>query len=105
MTVVAFFSMGLPEMLLICVVALLIFGGKLPEVMQNLGRTYAKFRRKSAAKIDELRAEAGAVFLVAHQLDSIKEMCNRVLWIDEGTMVMDGDPDTVVDAYTEATGK
>jgi teichoic acid transport system ATP-binding protein len=65
----------------------------------------AKFRRKSAAKIDELRKEAGAVFLVAHQLDSIREMCNRVLWVDEGRLVMDGDPDTVVDAYTEANGK
>jgi teichoic acid transport system ATP-binding protein len=65
----------------------------------------AKFRRKSAKKIDELREEAGAVFLVAHQLDSIREMCNRVLWIDEGRLVMDGDPETVVDAYTEATNK
>jgi teichoic acid transport system ATP-binding protein len=65
----------------------------------------AKFRRKSAKKVDELRKEAGAVFLVAHQLDSIREMCNRVLWIDEGRMMMDGDTDTVVDAYIEATGK
>jgi teichoic acid transport system ATP-binding protein len=45
------------------------------------------------------------VFLVAHQLDSIREMCNRVLWIDEGTLMMDGEPDAVVDAYVEATGK
>jgi teichoic acid transport system ATP-binding protein len=65
----------------------------------------AKFRRKSSAKIDELREEAGAVFLVAHQLDSIREMCNRVLWIDEGRLLMDGAPGTVVDAYTEATNK
>lgn len=65
----------------------------------------AKFRRKSKAKIKQLRKEAGTVFLVAHQLDSIREMCNRVLWVDEGTLVMDGDPDTVVDAYVEATGK
>jgi teichoic acid transport system ATP-binding protein len=65
----------------------------------------AKFRRKSAKKIDELREEAGAVFLVAHQLDSILEMCNRVLWIDEGRLVMDGDTETVVEAYTEATNK
>jgi len=65
----------------------------------------AKFRRKSAKKIDELRSEAGAVFLVAHQLDSILEMCNRVLWIDEGRLVMDGDAETVVAAYTEATSK
>jgi teichoic acid transport system ATP-binding protein len=65
----------------------------------------ARFKRKSADKIDQLRQQAGAVFLVAHQLDSIREMCNRVLWIDEGTMMMDGDPDTVVDAYIEATSK
>ena len=65
----------------------------------------AKFRRKSAKKIDELRDEAGAVFLVAHQLDSILEMCNRVLWIDEGTLVMDGDAETVVEAYSEANAK
>ena len=65
----------------------------------------AKFQRKSAAKIDELREEAGAVFLVAHQLPTIVQMCNRVLWIDEGRMVMDGDAETVVEAYTEATSK
>jgi teichoic acid transport system ATP-binding protein len=65
----------------------------------------AKFRRKSAAKVDELRKEAGAVFLVAHQLDSIREICNRVLWIDEGTLMMDGDPEDVIEAYTEATSK
>ena len=65
----------------------------------------AKFRRKSAAKVNELRKEAGAVFLVAHQLDSIREMCNRVLWIDEGRLMMDGDTDAVVDAYVEAIGK
>jgi teichoic acid transport system ATP-binding protein len=65
----------------------------------------AKFRRKSAAKVDELRKEAGAVFLVAHQLDSIRDMCNRVLWIDEGTLMMDGEPEAVLEAYVEATGK
>jgi teichoic acid transport system ATP-binding protein len=65
----------------------------------------AKFRRKSAAKVNELRKEAGAVFLVAHQLDSILDMCNRVLWIEEGRLVMDGETEEVVEAYTEATSK
>lgn len=63
----------------------------------------AKFRVKSAAKIDELRKQAGAVFLVAHQLDAIREMCNRVLWVDEGRLIMDGKPREVVDAYIDAT--
>lgn len=65
----------------------------------------AKFRRKSKAKVEELRDEAGAVFLVAHQLDVVKETCNRVLWIDEGTLKMDGDPDEVIDAYEAANNK
>ncbi|GLZ14425.1 ABC transporter ATP-binding protein [Actinomadura sp. NBRC 104425] len=65
----------------------------------------AKFKRRSKAKIDELRKQAGAVFLVAHNLDVIEETCNRVIWLDEGRIKMDGDPQTVLSAYTEATGK
>lgn len=42
---IAFFSLGISELLIIGVVALLVFGGRLPEVMRNLGRTYARFRQ------------------------------------------------------------
>ncbi|MEU5882733.1 ABC transporter ATP-binding protein [Spirillospora sp. NPDC047279] len=65
----------------------------------------AKFKRRSKAKIDELREDAGAVFLVAHNLDVIEETCNRVIWLDEGRIKMDGDPKEVLKAYTDATGK
>ena len=65
----------------------------------------AKFKRRSKAKIEELRRDAGAVFLVAHNLDVIEETCNRVIWLDDGQIRMDGDPQTVIAAYTEATGK
>ncbi|WP_084219351.1 ABC transporter ATP-binding protein [Spirillospora albida] len=65
----------------------------------------AKFKVKSKRRIEELRKEAGAVFLVAHQLDVVKETCDRVIWIDDGMMHMDGPADEVVAAYIEATGK
>jgi teichoic acid transport system ATP-binding protein len=65
----------------------------------------AKFKRRSKAKIEELRKDAGAVFLVAHNLDVIEETCNRVIWLDEGRIRMDGDPQEVLAAYTEAIGK
>jgi teichoic acid transport system ATP-binding protein len=65
----------------------------------------AKFKRRSKAKIEELRKDAGAVFLVAHNLDVIEETCNRVIWLDEGRIRMDGDPQTVLEAYTDATNK
>ena len=41
----AFMSFGFSELLLVGVVALLVFGGNLPDVMRTLGRTYAKFRQ------------------------------------------------------------
>ncbi|ACY96449.1 ABC transporter related protein [Thermomonospora curvata DSM 43183] len=65
----------------------------------------AKFRKRSKAKINELRRDAGAVFLVAHNLDQVEETCNRVIWLDEGKIRMDGDPKEVIAAYNEAIGK
>jgi len=41
-------NIGLPEMILILVVALIIFGpGKLPEVGKSLGRTIKEFRKST----------------------------------------------------------
>ncbi len=39
------FSPGPPEMLLLMVIALLLYGGKLPEVARTWGKTFAEFRR------------------------------------------------------------
>ena len=65
----------------------------------------AQFKVKSQKRIEELRKDAGAVFLVAHQLDVVKETCDRVIWIDDGRMIMDGDAEEVVGAYIESTKK
>jgi teichoic acid transport system ATP-binding protein len=65
----------------------------------------AEFRRKSHKRIEELRQEAGTVFLVAHNLDEVEETCNRVIWIEKGEIVMDSaDVSGVIDAYLEAAG-
>ncbi len=59
----------------------------------------AKFRKRSEAKIREIRESAGTVFLVSHSMNSIKETCNRCIWIEKGVQKMDGDPETVIEAY------
>ena len=65
----------------------------------------AEFRVKSHRRIDELRAEAGTVFLVAHNLGEIEETCNRVIWLEKGRIIRAGeDVAAIVDAYLEATG-
>ena len=65
----------------------------------------AAFRTKSHDKIVQLRQEAGTVFLVAHNLAEIEASCNRVIWLEKGKIVMQGeDVPAIVDAYLEATG-
>jgi teichoic acid transport system ATP-binding protein len=60
------------------------------------------FRRKSKKRIEELRKEAGTVFLVAHNLDVVEETCDRVIWIEDGRIRMDGESGPIVEAYQEA---
>lgn len=57
------------------------------------------FKEKSAARLQELKERAGAVVLVSHSLDEVAETCNRVCWMRDGEIVMDGGPDEVVAAY------
>jgi teichoic acid transport system ATP-binding protein len=61
------------------------------------------FRKRSEQRIRDMRSQAGTVFLVSHSISSIMDTCTRVLWIDHGELRMDGDPQTVCDAYLDST--
>jgi ABC-type polysaccharide/polyol phosphate transport system ATPase subunit len=58
-----------------------------------------EFRRRSAARIDELIAGGTAVVLVTHGLEFARQRADHALWLDEGRPVMLGEPQEVVDAY------
>jgi teichoic acid transport system ATP-binding protein len=65
----------------------------------------AEFRVKSHARIEELRRDAGTVFLVAHNLEEVEQTCNRVIWMERGQMVTQGEDVTgIIDKYIEASG-
>jgi teichoic acid transport system ATP-binding protein len=64
----------------------------------------ARFQRRSRERIAELRAEAGTVLLVSHHHRTITETCDRALWLESGTLRMDGPAEEVVAAYEESTG-
>ncbi|WP_329067698.1 ABC transporter ATP-binding protein [Streptomyces sp. NBC_01429] len=65
----------------------------------------AKFQRRSQRRISELREEAGTVFLVSHSNQSILDTCDRAIWLESGTLRMDGPVAEVIAAYDEFTGK
>ncbi|MFF2845421.1 ABC transporter ATP-binding protein [Streptomyces sp. NPDC058001] len=62
------------------------------------------FQRRSEARIRELRKEAGTVFLVSHSNKSIRDTCDRVLWLERGELRMDGPTDDVLKEYEAFTG-
>jgi teichoic acid transport system ATP-binding protein len=65
----------------------------------------AEFRVKSHARISELRDKAGTVFLVAHDLEEVEDTCNRVIWLDAGRIIEQGeDVIGIIDRYIDASG-
>jgi teichoic acid transport system ATP-binding protein len=75
-----------------------------PEILlvdEALSTGDAQFSDRSKKRMDELRAQAGCVFLVSHSLSTITDMCTRALWLDKGDLIMDGEPEEAVKAYKE----
>lgn len=73
-----------------------------PEILmvdEALSTGDGEFKDRSDARIREMIGEAGTVFLVSHSLKSITDVCTRVLWLDHGRLIADGDPTEVVGAY------
>ncbi|MBY8881140.1 ABC transporter ATP-binding protein [Actinacidiphila acidipaludis] len=63
------------------------------------------FQKRSEERIRELRKEAGTVFLVSHNNNSIRDTCDRVVWLEKGELLMDGPTDDVIKAYESHSGK
>ena len=63
----------------------------------------ASFQQKSRARMLELMQGGTTVLFVSHAMSQIREMCDRVLWLDQGRVKMLGDTQTVCDAYEANT--
>lgn len=59
----------------------------------------AYFQHKSFARIREFRDNGTTIILVSHAMSDIRELCDRVILIDSGCIVRDGQPDEVIDYY------
>jgi len=61
------------------------------------------FREKSLSAMQAMLASAGTIVFVSHALEAVRSFCDRVLWLDSGTVKLIGSPDAVVTAYQAAT--
>lgn len=62
----------------------------------------AKFKEKSYNKMKELISdETRTVIIVSHSLDTIIELCDQVLWLNDGKVIKIGEPKQIVEEYKE----
>lgn len=58
-----------------------------------------KFQEKSRNKMMSMINGGTTVLYVSHSIESIKELCNKVVWLEHGKIQMVGDANEVCDAY------
>ena len=62
----------------------------------------AKFKKKSYAKMKELISDANrTVIIVSHNSDTLRKLCDDILWIHDGVMKMYGTVEEVLPLYEE----
>ena len=62
------------------------------------------FQDKCFAKLNELKNSDKTIVIVSHSLGSVKQLCDRAIWIHEGKVRLDGKTDEVIKEYLKVCG-
>lgn len=57
------------------------------------------FQRKCLGKVDEIAQGGRTVVFVSHQMNQIRRLCDRVIWLREGQLEADGPTTDVINQY------
>jgi lipopolysaccharide transport system ATP-binding protein len=64
-----------------------------------------RYKVAASKKLAEYIAAQKTIVLVSHNLDFMRTESSRIIWLDEGSIRMDGDPERVVRAYIRANSE
>ncbi|MBZ5790187.1 ABC transporter ATP-binding protein [Burkholderia contaminans] len=59
----------------------------------------ASFIAKAKQRMTEFIDKASIMVCVSHDMDLLKTLCNRVVWLDHGQVKADGNPDEIITQY------
>ena len=59
------------------------------------------FQEKCYAKLNELKKKNKTIVFVSHSLDVVKSLCTRAIWIYNGEVHEDGNPEEVIEHYLD----
>ncbi len=63
------------------------------------------FQEKCIERLHQLRDEGRTVLFVSHNLETVRSLCSRILWVDKGNVVADGPADDLLQEYLESYSK
>jgi ABC-type polysaccharide/polyol phosphate transport system ATPase subunit len=63
------------------------------------------FQRKCLARINSFRGTDKAIVFVSHDLGAVRELCDRVIWLEDGRVMADGAAHEVVGRYLAWVGE
>ena len=61
-----------------------------------------KFRQKCEKRMTELLSGGTTLLYVSHNIDEVKRLCQKAVWLDRGKVIKLGDVTEVCDAYINA---
>ncbi len=60
-----------------------------------------EFQKKSKEEMIKLIKGGVTTVFVSHDLHAVQEICHRVLWLDHGKLIAEGEPTEVIKKYRE----
>jgi lipopolysaccharide transport system ATP-binding protein len=63
----------------------------------------AAFQRKCLGKMSEVSRNGRTVIFVSHNMGAVQNLCSRVLWLNGGSIVQQGEPTRVINDYLRTT--
>ncbi len=75
-----------------------------PEILlvdEALGAGDVAFQQKIRKRIQEIVSKARVLVVVSHDMETVKSMCDKIVWLDHGRVRQIGPANEVADAYTE----
>ena len=64
-----------------------------------------KFKQKCMKRMEQLLKNGTTLLYVSHNIDEVRRLCDHAIWIEKGVTRMQGDVDTVCDAYMQEMEK
>jgi homopolymeric O-antigen transport system ATP-binding protein len=59
----------------------------------------AAFQKKCLGKMGDVASLGRTVLFVSHNMSAVAQICSRILFLENGQIVLDGDPSSVISAY------